>query len=443
MIKNNNNIFDCCNDIKLLKHPSTANIATKKADGNDFSIKIQIRMLFIIIECFLLNQIFSVVGENEDSILKNNIMLGKCQLIKNTPKADMDEIINNLEIIQTYLVISNNIDIDEKLEPFENIISSSTLKLLSYMKEILLEKNFYSIPTNLDLPKESVQRMLNSKLEEKISEFNKSKLTYLFSRNDVIKSILNPLHVIAKENINVIKITKEDINLLEEINFWKYNDDLSLNNLLLPIINNFSERIIKPFGQIIIPKIKDIYEKNPTVETAFLLSKLGIPNYPYLEVLEPIPNPNLKQSKEEIEILEPINTLLNDIDIIFENLEKDFFSSFLTDIVKKTELVNKLINIFNVKIEYGDRIFDIKIKSTMRVKELRLLINELISNKEQITEKVVFVYILDPNATVILMKMKGKYVEADDKNILSDYDIYEGSKIKILPKLKSGLLVLE
>ena len=102
-----------------------------------------------------------------------------------------------------------------------------------------------------------------------------------------------------------------------------------------------------------------------------------------------------------------------------------------------------LINIFNVKIEYGDRIFDIKIKSTMRVKELRLLINELISNKEQITEKVVFVYILDPNATVILMKMKGKYVEADDKNILSDYDIYEGSKIKILPKLKSGLLVLE
>ena len=50
MIKNNI-IFDCC---KLLKHPSTENIVNKNENGEDFSIKIQIRMLFIIIECFLL-----------------------------------------------------------------------------------------------------------------------------------------------------------------------------------------------------------------------------------------------------------------------------------------------------------------------------------------------------------------------------------------------------
>jgi hypothetical protein len=438
MIKNNN-LFNCCNKLKLLKHPSTTIIAMKNTDGNYFSIKIQLRMLFIIIECFMLNQIFSILGENEDEIIKKIILSGKCKLIKNTVEANITEIINNMEIIKNYLVISNNIDIDKKLETFENIITISTLKLLSYIKEILFEKNFYSIPQNIDLPKESVQySMFSLKLEEKLSEFNKSKFTYLFSRNDIIKLLLNPLHIIAKENIKIKKIIKEDINILEQINYWKYCDDLSLTTLLHPIVNNFSERIIKPFGQIIIPKIKDIYEKNPTVETAFLLSKLGIPNYPFLEVLEPSPNPILKQTTEEIIILEPINTLLNDIDLIFKNLEEDFFSSFLTDIIKKSELVVKLTIIFNVKIEYGDNFFDISIKNNMKVKELRLIINELISKKEKISEKIIFVYILDPSSNIILMKMNGKYVEADDKNILSDYDIYEGCTIKILPKLKSG-----
>jgi len=425
-------------ELKLIKHPSSNIIARKNNEGINFSIVTQIRMLFIIIECYLLNQVFSLLGENEDEILKNKILSGKCYLIINTPEAEITEKLFNLQTIKKYLIISNVIEIDEKFIPFENIIQEKILKLLSYLKEILLENNFYSVP-DTNLPKESVQYILyNLKFQDKLSEFAKSKLIYLFSRNDIIKSILNPLHELAKEQIKIKKINKKEINLLEEINFWKYNDDLSINSFLKPIIDDFSERIIKPFGQIIIPKIKEIYEKNPTVKTALLLAKIGIPSLPFLEILEPPPNVELEQTKEEIDFLEPLEKLLVDINKIYEELDKNFISTFLKDRIINSELSNKLIDVFKIKIEYGNNNFDLTIKNNMRVKDLRFQINELISKKEKICEKVIFVYLLDPSSTIILMKIDGKYVEADDKNLLSDYDLSEGSNIKILPKMKTA-----
>lgn len=449
MIKNNiiNNV-NLCDSLKYLNYPSTEIIIKNDRNGNNISFKTQIKILLIIIECFLLNQVFTFLGSDEDTILKNNILTGKCQLIKNTIEAEHENIIINIKTLTNYMYVSSDINIDKNFEPFENIISTDILKLLSLLKDLISEKVVYPIPEIVKIPEDSVQYKMGLS-------------SYLFSKNNIIKLILDPLHQLAKKTINIKKIKNinskpkselsrltsllrgYNVNSEETVDFWDFNNKIPLIRLLNPIIQNFTENRIKPFAEIIIPKIKNIYKSNPTIKTAHLLAKIGIPALPFLEILEPPPNIDLEQTIEEKLILEPLETLINDIEIIFDNLNETFFNSFLMDIIKRTDLSLKLINIFNIEIEYGKKIFNMTIRSTTKIKDLRIEINELIAKTQKIKSNssvITLIFALDSELLSLLTKNNGVLVEMEDQHTIANYNFYEGSKIIVVPKIKTGFI---
>jgi len=545
------------NQIKLLSYPSINHIS------ETFSLKIQIKMLLIIIECYLLNQIFWYFRDEEDSRIVGNILSNNCKIIEYTKEASSPD----KEIFEKYiqeLKLIDDINIEYNLQQFENIISKDILQILTFLKNLMIEKKYYFVPSAYSIPKNSVQYILNSDKfnDNKLKPIEKSKISYLMPLCFYVREILNPLHQIAKETIIIknindtplshldltpIKINKSDllftespmskgkepdfgelspiikesniyqtpkrkstlddtikseesilttskldglsdiyetpkrkiartqeesklydspilnksmlgspkqdkstdikrnilddldrseINPIERTDFW--NIDIDKPDFITPIIFEFSQKRIKPFAEKIIPKIKSIYEKNPTVKTAHLLARIGIPSLPYIEILEPPPNPSLVQTDEEKKILEPLETLLNDLELMFDTTMNKFFSDFLITVVNKTpELSNKLIKLFSIKIKYSDKIIPLPVKNTMSVLELRHIIIDLIKRSFELNN-ILFTISHDDDDISLLTKLSGKTVEMDNTRILSDYAMNENSEIIVIPKLKSG-----
>ena len=526
------------NQIKLLSYPSTNHIS------ETFSLKIQIKMLLIIIECYLLNQIFWYFKDEEDSRIVGNILSNNCKIIEYTKEASSTE----KEIFEKFireLKLIDDINIEYNLQQFENIISKDILQILTFLKNLMIEKKYYFVPSEYSIPKNSVQYILNSDKfnDNKLNLIEQSKISYLMPLCFYVREILNPLHQIAKETIIIkniydsplshldltpIKINKSDllfsespiskdkepdfgesniyetpkrkstseesilttsklddlsniyetpkrkiartqdesilnksmldspkldkssdikrnilddldrseINPIERTDFW--NEDTNAPNFVSPIIFEFSQKRIKPFAEKMIPKIKSIYEKNPTVKTAHLLARIGIPSLPFIEVLEPPPNPSLVQTDEEKKILEPLETLLNDLELMFDTTMNKFFSDFLITVVNKTpELSNKLIKLFSIKIKYSDKIIQLPVKNTMSVLELRHIIIDLIKRTFELNNILFNMYLNDDDIS-LLTKLSGKTVEMDNTRILSDYAMNENSEIIVIPKLKSG-----
>ena len=210
----------------------------------------------------------------------------------------------------------------------------------------------------------------------------------------------------------------------EKIFFTLYFDS-PLIDFLKEGLNHFVEEIMKPFAEDIIPKLKDIYVKNPSLETAKLLAIIGIPSKPFSEILNPPPNSELKQSEEEKAVLAPLITLLNDIETKYEKfLNQMFYNRFVRTVTENPHLKSYEIVEFNVKIK------------TLVGTEKEIKTNQY-EKIENIKNSASWAFEIEPDDFNLVF---GRFGVMDNERAVTDYNLQEGSTINLVLKTSSGLI---
>jgi hypothetical protein len=181
---------------------------------------------------------------------------------------------------------------------------------------------------------------------------------------------------------------------------------------------------MRPFAEDIIPKLIDIYNRNPSVETAKLLAIIGVPSKPLAEVLKPVPNPSLKQTDEEKAILKPLIDLLENMEKKYEKFLKQMFvNRFKRVIQDNPELKTFELTPFKVKIK--------TVAGT--IKEVKTHIYESI---KILKERVSVAFEIPVDNFKLIYRRFG---EMDNERIVSDYNLQEGSTIDLILNAASGV----
>jgi hypothetical protein len=180
--------------------------------------------------------------------------------------------------------------------------------------------------------------------------------------------------------------------------------------------------------------VKEVYEHNPSFETAALLARIGIPKYVDLEVLDPAPS--TRQTPEDAVKLAPLVQLLDKIDDYVEQFSKTIFLNYFNTLARSDPEIEKLaIRKFQVTVATpSGREFELYVNNLTRGGELRNMIADAINTSPgSLVQGDVA-----PNRLAIILNSGGlKQMELD--KTLGDYGIKAGSKITVQLIIKSGL----
>ncbi len=452
---------------KLYYEPDVNKIIPETNDSKDFSLLIQIKFFIILVECYLLNQVIALFNENKNNFI-NQINTDICKKISEATEMTND---SDKSITENNLIISSqytNTLLPTEYMKYLNLVDNKALVILNCLSQKFKNDTIVTVSKTYKLSKKSIQYLINPQIITKYENIvqnelndigyitydtiqNFSKLIYIFPQNSLIRQILTPLHEKASEIFNfknidsngdIININKKlnFSSLIEEdddepmnnekfqpenINFWHALNEDTIYYTIPAMIEEFSAKRVQKFANKIIPVLKEIYEKNPSLETALLLAQIGIPTLPYKQILDPEPNPELHQTDEEALQLKPLTDLLDGIYKHFSTLETSIFINRLNNNMKKVpELNNSLVKIFKINIiSLNGNNLVLDVHSLMSVFELKTRIGYNISN-EFYPEKIILIF--------------SKYGEMDNERILGDYNIKEGSTINLVLSVKSG-----
>jgi hypothetical protein len=442
----------------------------------DLSIITQFRYFYKIIECFIINQVFSEFNVDENDFTK--------EIFKNICEVNLSRLEEEEErwkglTSRTIRGFHERLIDYPPLEfrKFSNLIDKEALiSLYGIKKNFLEDENRVVIAPNKKIPINSVQYIVFGKyIDELYDSINKrlldgdpvkieeirnySNYILLIPKNRIVKNILEPFHNLGNELIqtkyskNPKEKKKEDDEDDEDEEYNEINDIWYHNtstNLVSDLFGTTLRRFTDKMHNFVVENMKnvrDIYVKNPSVELALLLAKLGIP-YNIDKILNPPPNPATKMTKEEYKKLKPLFDFINQVEYYVKYDSKNLFTKYFDNIVKRDQkFLDSLVKFKKVKVKLptGDT-FDIDVDSSLTVADVKLIIIDYIN------ENITNAYFNEKNDFKkepvnssnynFMFNLLGKTVIMEDDRSINDYNIMRATnpEITLGIKIKSGLV---
>jgi hypothetical protein len=453
-------------EYKTLQQPHLKNLPP------NLSLITQFRYFFKIIECYMINQVFSEfkVEENDftKEIFKNicDINLSGLEEEEERWKEFTSKVILGLK--------DNLIDYPPvEFRKFGNLIDKEALTALYAIKKNFLDdEKRMIVHLNKKIPDKSIQNILFGKIIDKQFEEltgrlkegeivrmgevkNYSNNIILFSKNKLVRHILEPFHYLGNEIIPTKYIDsklkeaddEEEYDDEDDADLWYKNTTVNLVTDLFGLTLKMFTRRVMFFAEDIIPEIKEMYEKNPSVELALILARLGIP-YSFNKILDPPPNPVAKMTKEEYKKIKPLLDLINQLEYYVKYDSKNLFTKYFENILKRNAaFTDSLVKFKKVKVKLPTGTnFEVELDSSLLVRDIKLIIidyindnilNAYINEKNDLIKEPV-----NPSTYNFMFNLGSKIVIMEDERSINDYNIMNmtNPEISLNIKIKSGFL---
>lgn len=434
--------------------------------SDTYSLNTQFRYVMKTLECYLINQVFAIEGQEENEFTRE-VFKNICEVTKETAGEETSDF-----WIDKYFDVVKGLKDDLidyvplEYRKFSNLLSKQTLSALYSIKKSLLAPNIFHMNLNQTLPDESIQYITNKKtiqpyLEEIITEleteggipFGKivrySNFVYLFPKNEIIRRVLEIFHEIGLNKIKTKTIKEIDLKDPFQKDKWYETSRInSIADLIGITLSVFRDTRLEKFAEEMMEKLVNIYNNNPSVDCALILAKLGIPEFPFNKVLDPPPNPKLRMTPEEAEELKPLLGFLLKLEEFYEKDCEDFFIKYFDRIIEKNaDLKKKLVQFKKVNVVLPGNTFQIYVDSTDEIYNVKLMIIDHISEHiSKIFTKHKQNLIRDPlkvEEINLLFKHMGKIVVMEDERSINDYNLMgiDEPTITVSVKIKSGFKI--